>query len=130
FLDTHLRPASDELALRATIFKPTNLYIGYCGLYPHFGTEGAVSGEAVLAFYLAREYWGRGLATEAGRAFIRFGFAQLRLRRIVATVQVGNAASCRLMEKLGFALVRTERGVRSFHHFELRISLDSRRRTV
>ena len=119
FRDTHLRHASDELALRATIFKPTNLYIGYCGLYPHFGAGGAVSGEAVLAFYLAREYWGRGLATEAGRAFIRLGFAQLRLRRIVATVQVGNAASCRLMEKLGFVLMGTERGVRSFHHFEL-----------
>ena len=115
----HLRHASDELALRATIFKPTNLYIGYCGLYPHFGAGGAVSGEAVLAVYLAREYWGRGLATEAGRVFIRFGFAQLRLRRIVATVQVGNAASCRLMEKLGFALKRTEKGVRSFQHFEL-----------
>lgn len=119
FRDAHLRHTSDELALRATILKPTNLYIGYCGLYPNFGAEGAVSGEAVLAFYLAREYWGRGLATEAGRVFIRFGFAQLRLRRIVATVQVGNAASYRLMEKLGFALRRTEGGIRSFHHFEL-----------
>jgi ribosomal-protein-alanine N-acetyltransferase len=30
-----------------------------------------------LAFYLARAYWGRGLATEAGRAFVNFGFNEL-----------------------------------------------------
>jgi RimJ/RimL family protein N-acetyltransferase len=78
-----------------------------------------VAGEAALAFYLAREYWGRGLATEAGRAFIQFGFDRLRLNRIVATVQVGNAASLRVLEKLGFTLIGTERGPRSFHKFEL-----------
>jgi RimJ/RimL family protein N-acetyltransferase len=119
FRDTHLGHASDQLALRATIFKSTSLYIGYCGLYPSFGPKGAKPGEAALAIYLAREYWGHGLATEAGRAFIKFGFTQLHLTRIVATVQVGNVASCHIMEKLGFAMKRTERGVRSFHHFEL-----------
>jgi [ribosomal protein S5]-alanine N-acetyltransferase len=119
FRDTHLRRASDQLALRATIFKPENRYIGYCGLHPSFGLNGAGPGEAALAFYLAREYWGRGLATEAGRAFIKFGFTQLHLARIVAAVEVDNAASVRVMDKLGFLLVRTERGSRSFHHFEL-----------
>jgi hypothetical protein len=40
--------------LKATIFKPANRYIGYCGLYPTVGPKGAVSGEAALAFYFAR----------------------------------------------------------------------------
>lgn len=119
FRDNHLKRASNELALRATIFKPENRYIGYCGLYPHFGPRGVISGEAALAFYFSPKYWGRGLATEAGRAFIKFGFTQLHLVRIVATVEVGNAASVHVMEKLGFALIRTEKGARSFHHFEL-----------
>lgn len=119
FRDTHLKRASARLALRATIFKPDGRYIGYCGLFPNFGRRGPVAGEAVLAFYLAREYWGRGLATEAGRAFIQFGFDRLHLNRIVATVQVGNAASLRVLEKLGFTLIGTERGRRSFHKFEL-----------
>ena len=44
----------------------------------------AIPGEGTLAFYLARAYWGRGLATEAGRAFVRHGFDGLRLGRIVA----------------------------------------------
>ena len=78
-----------------------------------------MAGEAVLGFYLAREFWGRGLATEAGRAFVDFGFEELKLRRIVTSVQVENAASIRVLEKLGFVVTRHETGPRSFYHFEL-----------
>jgi RimJ/RimL family protein N-acetyltransferase len=120
FREAHLKHASARLALRATIFKPEGRYIGYCGLYPNFRPGGALPGEAVLAFYLAREYWGRGLATEAGRAFVAYGFKELGLARIVASTQVGNAASIRVLEKLGFVLRETEQGARSFHKFELR----------
>ncbi len=120
FRDSLLHRASARLALRATVFKPEGRYIGYCGLYPNFTAAGVSPGEATLGLYLAREYWGRGLATEAGRAFISFGFHELRLTRIVALVEVGNAASVRVMEKLGFACISTENtGARSFHHFEL-----------
>ena len=73
----------------------------------------------MLAFCLAREYWGRGLATEAGRAFVNFGFDQLRLKRIVAVAEVGNAASIRVLEKLGFVCTEAEPGARSFYKFEL-----------
>lgn len=119
FRDVHLESASARLALRATIFKPEGRYIGYCGLYPNFGPGGPVPDEAAIALYLARDYWGRGLATEAGHAFVEFGFTRLHLARIVATVQVDNVVSVRLMEKLGFSLTGTERGARAFHHFEL-----------
>jgi RimJ/RimL family protein N-acetyltransferase len=114
------RPASDRLWMWATVYKPDACYIGRCGVYPHFGPAGGVAGEGTLGFYLARAYWGRGLATEAGRAFVNFGFHELHLSRIVTAVQVGNDASVRVLEKLGFTLVRTEMGaVRSFCHFEL-----------
>jgi [ribosomal protein S5]-alanine N-acetyltransferase len=120
FRSVHLKSASARLALRATIFKPEGLYIGYCGLYPNSGSARPTVREATLAFYLARAYWGIGLATEAGRAFIDFGFSRLHLARIVASAEVGNAASLRVVEKLGFSLTGTERGSRSFNHFELR----------
>ena len=68
FRSAHLKRAKARLALRATIFKADVRYIGYCGLFPNFGPRGAVAREATLAFYLAREYWGRGLATEGGLA--------------------------------------------------------------
>lgn len=119
FRNAHLKHANARLALWATIFKPDRYYIGYCGLYPNFGTHGPIPHEATLAFYLAREYWGRGLATEAGRAFVDLGLGRLKLARIVATVEVGNAASLRVLDKLGFALTGTENGARSFHKFEL-----------
>ncbi len=122
FRDGLRRPTPDRLAMWATIFKPDGNYIGRCGVYPHFGPEGSIiAGEGTLAFYIARAYWGRGLATEAGRALVNFGFHELRLSRIVTAVQVGNDASVRVLEKLGFTLVSTEKGeFRSFHHFELK----------
>jgi len=115
------RPTADRLAMWATVYKPEGIYIGRCDVYPHFGPAGGVvAGEGSLAFYLAKEYWGRGLATEAGRAFVDFGFDELGLSRIVTAVQVGNDRSVRVTEKLGFRLVRTEEGeFRSFYHFEL-----------
>lgn len=104
----------------ATVFKPGGPYIGYCGVYTHIGPAGSIADEGVLAFYLARAYWGCGLATEAGRAFIDFGFGELNLSRIVATVEVGNEASIRVLNKLGFTWVRRDKGeLRTFDEFEL-----------
>jgi ribosomal-protein-alanine N-acetyltransferase len=125
FQERFLVPKPDRLALWATIYKPEGRYIGQCGVYPNFeangpGTAVPIAGEGTLGFYLAHAYWGKGLATEAGRAFVDFGFTELGLSRIVAAVEIGNDASVRVMEKLAFTLVRTELGaVRSFYHFEL-----------
>lgn len=114
------RRPDDRLAMWATVYKPEGAYIGRCGVYPHFGSHGPIPGEGSLAYYLARAYWGRGLATEAARAFVKFGFEELRLARIVTAVQAGNDASVRVLEKLGFSLVRTEEGeLRKFLHFEI-----------
>lgn len=111
-----------SLALRATVFKPDDCYIGMCGLYPSRGPDDAlIPGEARLAYYLARPYWGRGLATEAGHAFIRYGFAELQLTRIVAGANAANLASNRVLQKLGFVWVRSgEGGGNRWHAYELR----------
>ena len=113
------RPREDRLAMWAAVLKSEDCYIGRCGLYPRFDGDAKVADEAVLGFYLAREFWGRGLAGEAGQAFATFGFDELKLARIVTAVQVGNAASVRVLEKLGFVLASVEQGPRSFYHFEL-----------
>jgi [ribosomal protein S5]-alanine N-acetyltransferase len=120
FREGWLPPKS--FGLLATVFKPEGRYIGRCGLYPLRNDDNeVVPGEAVIAFYLARPYWGRGLATEAGRAFIEYGFGQLGLSRIEAGMNVKNLASIRVIEKLGFAWVRSgEGGGSSWHLYELR----------
>ncbi|MGD0445698.1 MAG: GNAT family N-acetyltransferase [Edaphobacter sp.] len=114
-----MHPPDGKLAMWATALKEDGRYAGRCGLYPHLVDGAQVADEAVLGFYLAREFWGRGLASEAGRAFVDFGFDELKLARIVTAVEVGNAASVRVLEKLGFVLERREVGPRSFDHFEL-----------
>jgi len=73
-----------------------------------------------MSFYFGREHWGIGLASEAGAAFVKFGWDELQLSRIVATVQVENGASVHILEKLGFELTATELGSnRSFFKFAL-----------
>jgi [ribosomal protein S5]-alanine N-acetyltransferase len=114
-----LQPLSHRLRLWATVLKANGCYIGRCGVYPHIEAGRTIPGEGVLAFYLARPYWGQGLATEAGSAFIQFGFNELELRKIVATVDARNLVSLRVLEKLGFSLTGIEPGDRSFHHFAL-----------
>ncbi|MFF4758288.1 GNAT family N-acetyltransferase [Streptomyces sp. NPDC001292] len=55
---------------------------------------------------LGRPQWGRGLATEAASAALRFGFEDRGPGRIISIAQVGNDASERVMAKLGMRLDR------------------------
>ena len=120
FNAVYLPPIPNRMGLWATVFKPSGDYIGYCGVYPHASAAGVIPDEGTLAFYLARAYWHQGLATEAATAFVAFAFGELRLTRLVATVQVGNDASVRILEKLGFSRHHLEAGdLRSYNHFEL-----------
>lgn len=96
------------LGLLATIHKADKRYVGRCGLYPHRDeSDEVIAGEATLAFYLAPEYWNQGLATEAGRAFIEYGFRELGLKRIVAGASVKNIASNRVLKRIGMEWVRS-----------------------
>jgi [ribosomal protein S5]-alanine N-acetyltransferase len=56
---------------------------------------------AELGYWLASHAWGRGIATEATRAVVDFGFHELGLARIYAHVFVDNHRSQRVLEKLG-----------------------------
>src|ERR1700761_8514170 len=60
-------------------------------------------GRAEVGFLFARRHWGKGYAREAMAAVIDHGFATLGLARLWARVHDGNAASQRLLERLGFA---------------------------
>ncbi|WP_135557058.1 GNAT family N-acetyltransferase [Paenibacillus cymbidii] len=56
---------------------------------------------AELAYWIGRPFWGRGYATEAARAVVRYGFGELKLNRIFAAAMTSNPASSRVMAKLG-----------------------------
>ena len=63
-------------------------------------------GQQTLGYWVGRDYWGRGLATEAAQAVVAHTRAELGLRRLVSVHIVGNEASARVMVKLGMALER------------------------
>jgi len=90
------------LALRAS-----GELIGRCGFYPYAGADGRVEPE--LAYLLAREHWGAGLASEAARAALDALFRRHRPARAIALVRPEHAASRRVLEKVG---MREERRVR------------------
>lgn len=59
-----------------------------------------------LGFRFAQPYWGKGLATEVASAWVRLAFDELGLSRLGAFVHPENHASIRILEKLGFHIVR------------------------
>lgn len=56
---------------------------------------------ARLGYWLGVPYWNRGYCTEAVRAVLEYGFAQLDLHRIYAPHFLGNPASGRVLQKVG-----------------------------
>ena len=56
---------------------------------------------AEIGYWIGKPFWGRGYATEAAGAIIRFGFEEMNLNRIYAGYFSRNAASARVMVKNG-----------------------------
>ena len=56
---------------------------------------------ASFGYVFNRNYWGKGYATEAARAIIRFGFDTLKVHRIEAICDIENTGSFRVLEKSG-----------------------------
>lgn len=105
------RAESDELAARErtlieergwglwAIEAPEG-FVGFVGLAePQF--EAHFTPAVEVGWRLARHAWGRGYATEAGRAALGFGFGELGLDEIVSFTTVANERSRRVMERLG-----------------------------
>ncbi len=55
-----------------------------------------------LGFWIGRDYWGRGYASEAARRMIEFATEALGVARLTGTVAAGNDASLAVLVKLGF----------------------------
>lgn len=59
---------------------------------------------AEIGFWLGRNHWGKGLATEAVRLALKFGFTELELNRIYAWTFEKNIGSKKVMEKCGLKM--------------------------
>jgi ribosomal-protein-alanine N-acetyltransferase len=90
----------DETEIRwgITLKNDSSAVVGICG-YNYWNRRDA---RASVGYDLAQAYWGQGIMTEALQAVIRFGFEHMELNRIEADTDVRNAASARVLTKLGF----------------------------
>ncbi len=79
--------------------------IGYVGFaLPTFLPE--VMPVPEIGWRLHPSYWGQGLASEAGRAVLAYGFGHLRFKEVVSIYEPQNLASGRVMERLGMVVDR------------------------
>lgn len=79
--------------------RGTGEFIGFTGLDPV--EEGQPFTGVEAGWRLARAAWGHGYATEAARAALEFGFAELGLPEILAITATGNDRSRAVMRRLG-----------------------------
>jgi len=97
FVDLQVKLYSERTFCRWKLLaKPAGELIGFCGVgffRDHQDPE--------IGWWLARPYWGRGLATEAARTALPDAFERVRLDRVVSIARPANTASTRIMEKLG-----------------------------
>ena len=79
----------------AVVERASGSLIGDAGLYR------TPIGEVELGYTLGAAWWGRGYATEAAGAWLSAAVSQLGLPEVVALAEPANAASLRVLEKLG-----------------------------
>lgn len=77
------------------------------GLSLHVSPE---DDRAELGYLLGKRWWGQGLATEAARAAVDWGFQRFNLHKVYARAHVDNRRSWRVMEKLGMSREGVLRG--------------------
>lgn len=87
----------------AVHIRETGEFMGWCGLKYR-----AELNEIDLGYRFMKQYWGKGYATEAADASIRYGFEKLHLSRIVGRAEPGNTGSIRVLEKCGMIYIGNE----------------------
>ena len=106
WLRDRILPAWEELGYGyyVLILKETGETVGHSGLM-HQDVDG--TDELEVGYLLQRDYWGRGLATEAAGFFYDYALNSLGRDRIISIIHPDNAASIRVAEKNGLTLEKT-----------------------
>lgn len=96
-----VQSAKNLPSLLAVIDKQTGLLMGCCGFYTQKinGIE-----EVELGYRLLKQYWGKGLATEATIAMKKHAFEEMGLTRLISIIENENIASIRVAKKTGLKL--------------------------
>ncbi|GMK41256.1 acetyltransferase [Paenibacillus sp. CCS19] len=101
-------PFKYSFAIRS---KTTGAFVGWCGV----GTLDFSAPDKELYYLIGREYWGNGYAAEAASALIDYAFEVIGIDKLYAKADPRNAASVRIIEKLGFSFDRVLEGLTGDH---------------
>lgn len=88
----------------AVILKETNEFIGWSGLKLEKNVNG-YERFYDLGYRFIQKHWGKGYAYETAKAFVDFGFNEMKLEKINAYADFDNLASRRVLEKVGMRFV-------------------------
>lgn len=72
------------------------------GLVGTIGLSRTESSSMEIGYWIGEPYWSKGIASEAARVLIEFGFDILGIERLTASHYKGNPASGRVLTKVGF----------------------------
>jgi RimJ/RimL family protein N-acetyltransferase len=98
--DRWVKYATTKSPVEDFVIEVDGVFAGAIGLTTaSLGHEGV----GIIGYWLAPEWWGRGIVTEAVRKIVEYGFAN-GFRRIQSSVYEPNIGSARVMEKNGFTL--------------------------
>jgi RimJ/RimL family protein N-acetyltransferase len=92
----------------AIILKERNEFIGEISL--HLDNDRI----ARLGYWVGEPFWGKGIATEAAKAVLKFGFEKLELSKVYATCHVENEASAKVVANSGMVISSTNGGVAQY----------------
>lgn len=81
----------------AIVLKESGALIGDCGITVE--KREITGGIGQIGYFLLEDFWGKGLATEAARALITFGFKNLLMHKLIAKCDSDNTASEAVMMK-------------------------------
>lgn len=59
---------------------------------------------AEIGYLISQDYWGKGIGTKSVETILKFGFSEIKLHRIEASISPDNLASKHILKKLGFEL--------------------------
>jgi RimJ/RimL family protein N-acetyltransferase len=105
----------EAIGLLAVERTADSTFLGMCGLH-HLE---AFPDDIEIAWRFAREYWGRGYATEAAAAWLDYGFRVKKLHRVISVTEHENVRSLGVMHRLGLQFDHETRIVEEGMEFDV-----------